>query len=386
MDDRDPTHWQEDEPARDAGNGEDSSDFDTADPQDWQEDEPAQGDVDREDGDDWVAPTTEAGRANGEADLDTDDAHGAPPNSEQHRWRRLLAVALAFAVVSWLVSAALVSFAFVTVVKQNDDHVNALTDLLEEGQAQRGSLLGSGQEQTEQRQAVLLNERAKTRASSAEARESRASREAALADAERSQSEATRAESQARSADVQGALAVAQQRMAEDQQRTDGLLAAAEARNEDAQATLAAAQAKLAKAQRRAADRAAGADAKLARAQAKLAKAQRQAAEAGARGRVQAGALARVPPGPPRRRHPDGSTSPDGSVAQERPAWVLTGGGGSAHAGEPGCDRPRARWTVPASVRERAKKQWSRGGVSGRQRVARLVNPPKWMMRVRSDS
>ena len=122
------------------------------------------------------------------------DAHGAPPNSEQHRWRRLLAVALAFAVVSWLISTALVSFAFVTVVKQNDDHVAALTDLLEEGQAQRGSLVGSAKEQTEQRQAVLLNERAKTRVSSAEARESRASREAALADAERSQSEATRAE------------------------------------------------------------------------------------------------------------------------------------------------------------------------------------------------
>ena len=181
---------------------------------------------------------------------------------------------------SWLVSAALVSFAFVTVVKQNDDHVDALTDLLEEGQAQRGSLLGSAQEQTEQRQAVLLNERAKTRASSAQARESRASREAALADAERSQSEAARADAQARSADVQGALAVDQQRMAEDQQRTDELVAAAGARNEDAQATLARAQAKLAEAQQRAADRAAGADAKLARAQAKLAEAQRRAAEA----------------------------------------------------------------------------------------------------------
>ena len=254
MDDRDPTHWQEDEPA--------------------------QGDVDREDVDDWVVPATEAGRANDEADLGTDGAPEASPNSEQHRWRRLLAVALAFAVVSWLVSAALVSFAFVTVVKQNDDHVAALTDLLEEGQAQRGSLLGSAQEQTEQRQAVLLNERAKTRASSAKARESRASRQAALADAVRSRSEATRADAQARSADVQGALAVDQQRMAEDQQRTDELVAAAGARNEDAQATLAAAQAKLAKAQQRAADRAAGTEAKLARAQAKLAKAQRRAAEA----------------------------------------------------------------------------------------------------------
>lgn len=92
--------------------------MDDRDPTRWQEDEPAQGAGDREDSDDWVAPATEAGRANDEADLDTDHAHGAPPNSEQHRWRRLLAVALAFAVVSWLVSAALVSFAFVTVVSR----------------------------------------------------------------------------------------------------------------------------------------------------------------------------------------------------------------------------------------------------------------------------
>ena len=75
MDDRDPTHWEEGEPARDAGNGEDSSDFDTADPQDWQEYEPAQGDVDREDVDDWVAPAAETGRAIDEADLGTDGAH-----------------------------------------------------------------------------------------------------------------------------------------------------------------------------------------------------------------------------------------------------------------------------------------------------------------------
>ena len=166
---------------------------------------------------------------------------------------------------------------------------------------------------------MLLSERAKTRATSAEARESRASREAALADAERSQSEATRAESQARSADVQGALAVAQQRMAEDRQRTDGLLAAAEARNEDAQATLAAAQAKLAKAQRRAEDRAAGADAKLARAQAKLAQAQRRAAEALA---ALANACSHRPDGMNRR-----PVSPAGPRARVTSAGALSIGG-----------------------------------------------------------
>ncbi len=262
MDDRDLSDWHEDEPARDAGSGEDSSDFDTADPQDWQED--AEGAGDRENSDDWIPPA-EPGRADDEADLGTDEAHEAPPNSEQHRWRRLLAVALAFAVGSWLISTALVSFAFVTVVKQNDDHVTALTDLLEEGQAQRGSVLGSAEEQTEQRQAVLLNERAKTRASTAEARQARASRESA-SDAEQSRSEASRADSQARSADLQAVLAA-------DQRQTDGLVAAAEARNEDAQA-------KLAEAQERAADRAAGGRGKLTRAQAKLAEAQRRAAEA----------------------------------------------------------------------------------------------------------
>ena len=278
MDHRDAKQWKEDEPASDVGERENSSDFYTADPQGRKED--AHGAGDWEDSDEWIAPATDAGRPNDEADLGTDGAHGAPPNSEQHRWRRLLPVALAFAVVSWLASAALVSIAFITVVKQNDDHVGALTDLLEEGQAQRGSLLGSAQEQTDQRQAALLNERAKTRASSAQARASRASREAALADAERSRSEASRADAQARSADVQGALAVDQQRMAEDQQRTDELVAAAGARNEDAQADLAAAQTKLVEAKLRAADGAAGAKAKLSRARAKLAEAQQRAAEA----------------------------------------------------------------------------------------------------------
>ena len=199
--------------------------------------------ADEEADDDWIARP---------ADRDPDDAQDAPASSdEQHRWRRLIAVALALVTFSWLVTTTLVSFAFVTTLNQNDEHVDALTGLLEEGQDQRGSLLGSAEEQADQRQAALAEERATTRANTAQIGESNASRDAAMADAEQSRSEASRADAEALSADAQARSLDHSADLAADRQRTDEMVAISEARDHVAQGALARAQAKLARGQTR---------------------------------------------------------------------------------------------------------------------------------------
>ena len=191
--------------------------------------------------DDWIARP---------ADHDRSDAQDAPTGSvEQHRWRRLLAVALALGCFSWLVTTTLASIAFVTVVNQNDEHVGALTGLLEEGQDQRGSLAGSAEEQADQRQAALAGERATTRANTAQIGESNASRDAATADADQSRAEGSRAYAEARSADAQARSLDHGADLAADRQQTDEMVATSEARDHDAQGALARAQAKLARGQ-----------------------------------------------------------------------------------------------------------------------------------------
>ena len=197
-----------------------------------------------------------------DVDVEVEEPAAPARSAEQHRWRRLIAIVIALMCLGWLVTTALSSFAFITVLKQNDNHVDELTGLLTEGRAQRGSVIGSAEEQADQRQAALATERAKTRATTAQAGESRASRDAAHADKEKSQSEGSRADAQTRSVQLSADLAL-------DRQRSADLVATSVARDHDAQGALARAQAKLTRGQTR-----------LTAAQKKLTEAQQRAADA----------------------------------------------------------------------------------------------------------
>ena len=249
MDDTDREHRNvEDEP--DAG-------------QDRQEGEHALDAAEQKADDDWHARLDEADRRFDDLDSNADDAQDGPARpDDQHRWRRLIAVALALACFGWLVTTTLASFAFLTVLNQNDEHVDALSDLLEDGQAQRSALLGSAEEQADQRQAALATERATTRANTAQVGESTASRDAAHADEEQSRSEGSLADAEARSLEHSADLA-------EDRQRSDEMVASSVARGHDAQGALARAQARLARSQT-----------KLTASQKQLLEAQQRAADA----------------------------------------------------------------------------------------------------------
>ena len=91
----------------------DGNEFETDDGQEWQyadwhDAEPALDAADRKADDDWIASSAEPGPRYRDVGLDVDDAQHAPTSSsEQHRWRRLIALVC----FSWLVTTTLASFA-----------------------------------------------------------------------------------------------------------------------------------------------------------------------------------------------------------------------------------------------------------------------------------